>query len=261
MNEAIELNNQAVAMMVAGDDHTALTVLKRAVGLMKATIRWQPPTAQTKVRRPPEGSSNISLENTAQFHSIRKEETKAPTRTMSPSQQEQKNSEDKNTNLIHQPSAQLRSMHDRKWFLYNKALYFDIDAISSTSPFVGDIHTYCAVVIFNLALVYHRNVLRGSTNCIGKAVPLYTLISKLLGHNCTNSLTATVVKLAAINNLAQLRYAAGYIQEGQERLIQLSLAIRSSRQTFKFFQSDESDLKGFSGNVMLLQAMPIAPAA
>jgi hypothetical protein len=246
MNDAIKMNNQAVEMMVAGDDHKALTVLKRAVCLMKAALRRQPPTtAQTEV----------------QFPSLQKEATDAPSRISLP--QELKNIEgDKATNLIHQPSAALRCMHDPKWFLYNKALLFDTEAISATPPFVGDIHTYCAVVIFNLALVYHRNVLRGNANCLGKSEPLYILIIKLLGHDCTNSLTATVVKLATMNNLAQLRYAAGHIQEVQERrLLQLSVAIHRSRQTFTSFQSDESDLKGVLGNVMLLQAMSIAPAA
>jgi hypothetical protein len=262
MNEAIhQMNNEAVAMMVAGDDHAALAILKRAVCLTKAVLRLQPPVlAHAEVRPPPVVGF---VESIARLHSVKKEENNVPSR-MSLSPQEVKNSgsENKNTNLIHQQSAELRYMHDREWFLFNKAIYFDTEAVSSAAPFAGDIHTYCAVVIFNLALVYHRNIIRGNTNCIGKAEPLYALIVKLLGHNCTNSLTATMVKLASMNNLAQLRYAAGHIQEVQgRRLLQLSVAIRRSRRTFQYFQSDESDLKGFLGNVMLLQAMPTAPAA
>jgi hypothetical protein len=164
-------------------------------------------------------------------------------------------------NVFHTATEPLPGMHSRRWFLYNKALYFDMDLISTMSRFPGDIEAMGAVTIFNLALVYHRNVLLGNSKCIEKALPLYSLALNILG-DCSSSLTSTTIKLAAINNAAQLRHASGQYKEMAKRLGQLTVVIRRSKESFpSLLHSNQGELRGLLFNLVLLKPQRLAPAA
>ena len=157
-------------------------------------------------------------------------------------------------------SESVRHLHDRQFYLYNRALLFDLVSVMRFS-FQGDVHAYSSVIIFNLALLYHRNALRGNTKCIDRAIPLYSMILKLLAHDCSNCLTAIIVKLAAINNLAQLYCLAGCRRKAQSYVSILSASIQRSRQSFPSFFRDDVHLKGLLLNLTRMHAQPTAPAA
>lgn len=221
---ATSLNNKAVSLIEAGDDSTAVEILKRSVDLMKVAVKIDQSSRQGPI-------SSISCNELP-------------------------------INVFHSATEPIRAMHNRKWFLCNKALYFDMDLISSMSRFPGDIEAMAAVTIFNLALVYHRNVLLGNSKCIEKAIPLYSLALNILGGHYSSSLTSTTIKLAAINNTAQLRHASGQYKEMAKRLGQLTVVIRRSKETFPSLLHNQGELvRGLLCNLVLLKPQRLSPAA
>lgn len=119
-----------------------------------------------------------------------------------------------------------------------------------------------ALTIFNLALVYHRNVLLGNSKCIEKAIRLYSLVLHILGDYSSSSLSLTTIQLAAINNVAQLRHASGQYQEMAKRLGQLTIVIRRSKKSYPSLLHKEGELRGLLFNLVFLKRQQeLAPAA
>ena len=101
-------------------------------------------------------------------------------------------------------------------------------------PCLGDgshlvVQVYSAAVIFNLALAHHRQGIRGNTTCRQKAVKLYDMVLRILDDSLIDFRTAVMVKLATINNLAQIQFATGDYQKARTGLSYLPGFIRHAR--------------------------------
>ena len=123
-----------------------------------------------------------------------------------------------------------------------------------------DIHVYSAVVIFNLALAHHRQALALSckSTYMTKAEKLYGMVLKLL-DDCVNR-AAVIVKLASINNLAQIRFDSGDYEHARHSLEHISSFMRSSAAA-NHAMFEEPEIQSLLMNVLLLKAPKVAPAA
>jgi hypothetical protein len=229
--DAISLNNKAASYLIGGgEDSAAVEILKQSVDLMTAAVKMD-----QSCRQGPISSSISCCDDELPVH------------------------------VFHTATGPLRGMNNTPWFLYNKALYLDMDLISTMSRFPGDVEAMGALPIFNLALVYHRHVLLlGSSKYIEKALSLYSLVLHILGdYSSSSSLTWTTIQLAAINNAAQLRHASGQYQEMAKRLVQLTVVIRRSKESlFPSLLHNQGELRGLLFNLVLLKKrQKLAPAA
>jgi hypothetical protein len=120
-------------------------------------------------------------------------------------------------------------------------------------------HIYSAVVIFNLALTFHREGKNGKIESMVKAQKLYTMVLKILNNQCMNRV-AVIAKLASINNLSQIRFDCGEYELAREGLDHVSAFIRGSGNT-KNAMLEEPEIQGLLMNVLLLKEPVIAPAA
>lgn len=224
--DAVSLNNKAVSMISAGDHQKAVQFLKRSFNLMKA--------AKLAAGREQQCAGNASP-------------PLAPSTTAP---------------VVHE-TVPLPHMHNRRWFMYSKALRFDTENLS-VAAFLKDFHIFSAVVMFNLALIYHRSALCGNQKSSRTATNLYNLVLQLVGRpkSCSRSLTSMIVRLAATNNLAQISNESGKTKLAQEGLEHLSAGIRQSRKDFPYlFQQASGDMKGFMTNLWLWKPDTVAPAA
>jgi hypothetical protein len=223
--DAVSLNNKAVSMISAGDNHKAVQLLKRSFNLMKAA-----------------GLAAVREQCAGKVSPLLAPSTTAP--------------------VVHE-TVPLPHMHNRRWFLYSKALRFNTENLS-VATFLNDFHIFSAVVMFNLALIYHRSALCGNQKSSRTATTLYSLVLQLVGRpkSCSRSLTSMIVKLAATNNLAQISNESGKTKLAQEGLEHLSAGIRQSRKDFPcLFQQASGDMKGLMTNLRLWKSDAVAPAA
>jgi hypothetical protein len=199
--DAVGLNNEAVSMIAAGDttsNQKAIRLLRRSVSTLNKTV--------AAIKQCPDQAYKMPLASSAapDIHH-------------------------------HHESVSLHPIPDQRWFMYDKALRFHASFFSLAS-FVEEYHIFSAVVTFNLALIYHRSALCGNQNFASlslRASSLYSLALKLVDRHdrrsCSRSLTFTIVKLAAMNNLAQISSESGDTKLAQGFLDHLSAAIRRSR--------------------------------
>jgi hypothetical protein len=122
-----------------------------------------------------------------------------------------------------------------------------------------DTQIYSAVVIFNLALTFHREGKNGKIKSMVKAQKLYTMVLKILNNQCMNRV-AVIAKLASINNLSQIRFDCGKYELAREGLDHVSAFLRASGNTNNTML-EEPEIQGLLINVLLLKAPVIAPAA
>jgi hypothetical protein len=230
--DAVGLNNEAVSMIAAGDasNQKAIQLLRRSVSIIQKTSAAVQQCSGQVYKMP------LASSATPDIHQ-------------------------------HHESVSLHPMPDQRWFLYNKALRFNTSFFPLVS-FREDYHIFSAVVVFNLALIYHRSALCGTQNFASlslRASSLYSLALKLVDRHdwrsCSRSLTSTIVKLAAMNNLAQLSGESGDTKLAQDFLLHLTEAIRQSR----ILASDLFQASGGMGelitNLLLWQEDTVARAA
>jgi hypothetical protein len=127
---------------------------------------------------------------------------------------------------------------------------------------VVDLQIYSAAVIFNLALAVHRegNTIGNASSSMAKAQKLYLMVLKVLNNQYMNNRVAVIVKLAAINNLSQIRFDCGEYELAREGLAHLSAFMRTSGNTSDAML-EEPKIQGLLMNVLLLKAPVISPAA
>jgi hypothetical protein len=126
-----------------------------------------------------------------------------------------------------------------------------------------DTHIYSAVVVFNLALAVHNEGNKnGKIASMAKAQKLYVMILKILKNNeCMNNRVGVLVKLAAINNLSQIRFDCGEYELAREGLHHLSAFIRAGGNTNDALSDEGPEIQGLVMNILLLKAPLLAPAA
>ena len=109
--------------------------------------------------------------------------------------------------------------------IFNQAIH--LPYIHERSHLV--VQVYSAAVIFNLALAHHRQGLHGNNVYRQKAVKLYSMVLRILDDSLIDFRTAVMVKLATINNLAQIQFSNGDYQEAQTGLSHLPGVVRLAR--------------------------------
>ena len=249
---AVRLNNEAVSLLLTGNDHQAVECFTKSVSLMKRVL-----TRATSHGAPPSRIGQLSP--VVLGGSI--PQSAGP---ISPP------AVDSNI-FIHHASSPLPGLTDRHCYIYNQAL-----TISTEGAFSSHIESYAqiysAVVIFNMALAHHRGRRNGNRKCADRAVVLYNMIMRLLRCSGIGG-TAGVVKLATINNLSQLRFEQGNYAQAREGLDYLSalIAQAESSRSSPIAPSpnggvDDShiateDMRGLIMNVLFVKAPNVAPAA
>jgi hypothetical protein len=233
---AVGLNNEAVSMIAAGDanNQKAIQLLDRSVNIMKRT--------SAAVQQCSGQAHNTSLASSA-----------AP--------------------VIHNHHETVSLPHtipdQSRCFLYNKALRFSTEIVSLAS-FLEDFHAFNAVVVFNLALIYHRSALCSNqkfASVSGRATSLYSLALKLVDWPGRISfrrsqVASTVVKLAATNNLAQISSESGDAKLAHDFLKHLSAGIQQSKKYFpRLFQTSGDAFELMINLLFWLPETIVAPAA
>jgi tetratricopeptide (TPR) repeat protein len=236
IDSAISLNNDGVSLLVAGDDQAAAVALSHALSLVKGLLSMTP---SCDLRGPLPASFGSSNDN------------KLPSCSSTMEVCEEHKHE-----LIHSKKP-LPCLQDVNFFIYNHTM-----SISSDSPLTNAmLPIYSACVILNLALAYHRRGKQAhSIPCMLKAEKMYATIEKLLKNDGMNSnATATVLRIAAANNLSQIRFQRGEYERAQEDLEFLAYLIRDVG-SVRALLSDE-ELYGLLCNVVLFARPHFAAAA
>ena len=200
----------------------------------------------------------------------------------------------------------LKSSSSSSLFIFNRGIYFRFPSTTPTSSStvttinVSDLHVCSVAIIFNLALLYHkRGLIHHNDNCYRKADDLYRKITLILGYPSSStsspsssswerqqgqqrqsqsrhhqqlstlSDSATILMVAAINNMSQIRYERGHydLAEDGVRAISHILQITSSS-SFDTSRADCISTTNISEfwnqivlNVLLLKQPSNAPAA
>jgi hypothetical protein len=226
LEHAIQLNNEGVALLVAGgQDQKAVSSLTRSLTLVMQQVCSNP---------------NLSSRNSpcCDYEYMH-------TSCVFPSQ----------TGLFH------HLQEDSVGFIYNRPL-----TISSCYPKGPETIPICsASIILNLALAYHRRGKQAAGNLIlmNSAEKMYKMVLKLLpGPSMVDNITASSIRLIAINNLARLYHYHDRYCEARETVECLSTLIRHAGGNRDLF--NEQDLHFFICNVMVLLLWtppPVAAAA
>jgi hypothetical protein len=121
-----------------------------------------------------------------------------------------------------------------------------------------DVRAYTAAVIFNLALIHHRN------SSVVKAEKLYTLACALLAdpypiNSCPYmACLVAMVQIASINNVSQIRFDCGDYEATREALADMSRILRHGADLSVL---QDPNLQGFVLNILLFKASSTAAAA
>ncbi|CAJ1959207.1 unnamed protein product [Cylindrotheca closterium] len=150
-------------------------------------------------------------------------------------------------------------------YIYNSLLSIDEEQLPSNRRFAGDL---CfSIIVFNLALINHNESLTNmkSNNEHGAlASNLYNHAIGVLGH-MENRGTTALVRIAALNNLTQLRFQVGNYSLARESLQHLALIVSAGSlekdQRAKRPVIDEEAKKGMIMNILSLSNQHVAAAA
>jgi tetratricopeptide (TPR) repeat protein len=161
--------------------------------------------------------------------------------------------------FLQHDSFELPFFRDRQFYIYNLAITLSTEQSPSVIG-VEQAPAFSSVIMFNLALTYHRVALTTRNKlCSDKAISLYQLVLRLL-RSFDFLGTVGVVKLASINNLAQLRYDQGHFDLAEQGMAHLPAGLRRVAEVGKHCLAD-TQLYGFLSSLFLLKAPDIAPAA
>jgi hypothetical protein len=126
-----------------------------------------------------------------------------------PSDQSRSSSNPFKTLNIQLTAHTLTNLQDCNCFIYSSLLAFSPLEEAGSVASEDTIQVYCAVIILNLSLAYHRKGLGGNEAILAKAEKMYDMVAKLLSGCEDNHVIVLVVKLASINNASQLRHNHG----------------------------------------------------
>jgi hypothetical protein len=160
---------------------------------------------------------------------------------------------------LHEATFPLPNFEDTHSFLYTEALTFSADCDDRLIN-ESNSHVYSAVVIFNLALVYHRQGKKlGKTACLLRAERMYEMVIRLLNSEGDNQGTAFHVKLATLNNLSLLQQEQSNYESAQKGFELLAWTISSAPSSMLSYS--QMDVDAMLLNVLFASAPLIAPAA
>jgi len=152
----------------------------------------------------------------------------------------------------------------REGYIYNRLLSIDEEQLPSNPKIAADL--CLAIIILNLALINHHESLtnlKTRNEYVNLANNLYNHAISVLGH-MKNRGTAALIRIAALNNLTQLRYQGGNTSLARESLHHLALIVSAG--SLECAQRkrpviDEEAKKGLIMNILSLSNQHVAAAA
>eukprot|EP00980_Cylindrotheca_fusiformis_P022998 scaffold10009_cov105-Cylindrotheca_fusiformis.AAC.3 len=217
LSQALRINNEGVGLLMQNRDREAIVLFINALNAMK-----QQTTNESEL------SSKI--------------ESQSDTPRSSP------------TN-IHDATHTVPGLQDHSSFIYDDVLTFSLETINKNTHSANLAIQYASVVILNVALVYHCNGLRSNKNALDKAELLYDMVGRLLGNSDICQGTVLLVKAAAMNNLAQLRYHRGAYGFALEGFRHLGLLLARFGGNLRHTNCQETAYQGWLGFWMLISCV------
>ncbi|CAJ1947839.1 unnamed protein product [Cylindrotheca closterium] len=163
------------------------------------------------------------------------------------------------------------SSHHGGSFVYQSPLILNELPSSSLHPTsrstsVQAMIIYCAAVVFNTAILHHQESIKtGSSVCLDRAAELYEASIRLVGKFPTtvasSNKTISLIAMAASNNLAQIEFQKGLLDQACKRLQVLKhLMTQSLRHVVPYiFTIDE--FEGMLSNTLSAKGVIASPAA
>jgi hypothetical protein len=149
-------------------------------------------------------------------------------------------------------------LHTEAFTLSSELKEDDVSRSENTSSVLS------AVVIFNIALAYHKQAkVFGRQVCFAKAAKMYETVGRLLQSYSGNyDGTALRVKLAALNNLSLIQHEQSNFESSRKGFQLLAWTIDSAS-TSSTLSSSQMDVQGMLLNVLFAYAPTTiaAPAA
>jgi len=160
---------------------------------------------------------------------------------------------------IHQDMVSLSPMPQTSFFLLNTAVTFR----PTSSVHQAHTHIYCATIIFNLALLYHR---QNSARSLNKAEKFYEMAGKILNGKISLAFptgTDLVLQLAVVNNLSHIKLLRGDIADAEEGLQSLAYFVGGISQMPVENPSmfDGNELDAMLLNILMVNRQRTAAAA
>jgi hypothetical protein len=154
-------------------------------------------------------------------------------------------------------SATVPGLEGMKCYVYSHGIM-----ISDTSHGKSEemLSLYSAIVLFNMALAFHRKGILGRGKNLKKAALLYSITLQLLARSTMpDDMSTSTLTLFALNNKAQIHYAqCKYIQsvDCMQEISEIMGGVHDLHSTLK-----PKDVEGLMLNVMLLTVPTAAQAA
>jgi hypothetical protein len=239
LESALRLNNEAVSLLVGGQERQALLQLQQAVGLVKRNIAR---------------------------HLHKKSGSRASSSSSTRSRSEVNDRQILTLGQLHQDSVQLSGLANLQCYVFNRAFRVSADQLPSTS-IEKAAQTGSAIIIFNMALVLHRTcLLRNRSVPASKPLALYKIVLQLLKSTSGTSLSsqasmqgiAGAIQLAALNNMAQLQFEEGEYTEATRGFGSLAHLMTTMQRA----PLGDSEMRGIVINILCLKkGAKFAPAA
>jgi hypothetical protein len=251
--QSLELNNEAVSLMLAGEDKKAATALAEAIAVMKRLLLHPAasPTGTEEESKSSTTTARVCRDLSSQDAGVSAASTSG---TKSIDQC-----------VVFHGSVVMSDMHDQTGsnFIYNRAIVLDARPKAQRETAL-DLQAYSACFIFNLALLYHRRgVNQRSAHLLTQAAHAYELAKKCVCPPLAlkHKTAALSISLAATNNISLIQFDQGNFSEARQGLHCLADLIEDSAENSRdIFSAREWD--GFQMNIMLLLNPPgSAPAA
>ena len=221
MERVIQLNNQGVSLLEARRDKQAVSSLSQALLMVQTAFAQEDQSSASS-------SSCMDVDPQHEiFHSF------AASR------------------------KPLWNIQNSNYFVFNKAITI---VPTSVPKSMEDASFYCAAVILNLALAYHRHFIRGNMHCIDKAEKLYGMVCTLLRDSPEDYASLMLFRMIATNNMSHLHYEQRRYEETRDDLSALSFLVRRM-DTKIACVLDEADVNQLLLNVLLMTPPSHAPAA
>ena len=209
LTDAIELNNQGVALLQKGDDREAVAKLSKSLVLVQGLLNTP--------GSPSNCNPNTSTSSLGSSGPPHKRLRRSSSMTMSSLAFEEQEHQEQPSFCV-RSNAPLSSLDDQEFFVFNEAVEL---SRTNSEPSRDILPIYSACVIFNLALVYHRRAHSGGSShhknanlCRQKASKMYSMIVRLLhGWQCQSQInrdlrshtSCVLLQVAALNNLSHLQ--------------------------------------------------------
>jgi hypothetical protein len=219
LSDAVRLNNEGILLMMNGNDQSAVDCLKLSLATFKQALA-SPAAAASARRKAGEAGLFSTVENGCLHRSD------CP---------------------FYLANLQKAMANEDEFYLYSKPMVLTANEAIGNGDLLDRpwLTVCCACVVFNLALVHHSiaqgKSLVGSPQVSAagakrmpffqKARTLYALASKLLDSlpcGCDEEhVTASLLRLAAANNMAQIWHLQGDRDQSIERLMYISRLLQS----------------------------------